>query len=95
MLRSYRSQRSFPFSVKYDWSIFLGLHTNLRQPHAAHKPNSLTNRNQFNIVFLFVFEQEMQDKMLRDSAGADGDDFMAELEELCRDDGDATMSTIS
>jgi calmodulin-binding transcription activator len=33
--------------------------------------------------------------MLKDSAGTDGSDFMAELEELCRDDGDATMSIIS
>ncbi|KAJ1291949.1 hypothetical protein BS78_02G355400 [Paspalum vaginatum] len=41
--------------------------------------------------------QAVQERMLADSAGADGDDFMAELEELCRDDGqdDAQMSTIS
>ncbi|KAK3127743.1 hypothetical protein QOZ80_7AG0577870 [Eleusine coracana subsp. coracana] len=39
--------------------------------------------------------KEMQDKMLSDSARGDGSDLMAELEELCRDDGDATMSTIS
>lgn len=39
--------------------------------------------------------QAMQDRMLADSAAADGGDFMAELEELCRDDGDAQMSTIS
>ncbi|XP_066391254.1 calmodulin-binding transcription activator 2-like isoform X2 [Miscanthus floridulus] len=39
--------------------------------------------------------QAMQDRMLADSAGTDGGDFMAELEELCRDDGDAPMSTIS
>ncbi|CAL5084144.1 unnamed protein product [Urochloa decumbens] len=38
--------------------------------------------------------QEMQDRMLSDSAGTDGD-LMAELEELCRGDGDAPMSTIS
>ncbi|AQK98289.1 Calmodulin-binding transcription activator 2 [Zea mays] len=37
----------------------------------------------------------MQDRMLADSAGTDGGDFMTELEELCRDDGDAPMSTIS
>lgn len=39
--------------------------------------------------------QAMQDRMLADSAGTDGGDFMTELEELCRDDGDAPMSTIS
>ena len=37
----------------------------------------------------------MQDRMLADSTGTDGGDFMTELEELCRDDGDAPMSTIS
>ncbi|OEL22907.1 Calmodulin-binding transcription activator 1 [Dichanthelium oligosanthes] len=37
----------------------------------------------------------MQDRVLSDSAGADGGDLMAELEELCRGDGDAPMSTIS
>ncbi|KAG2646908.1 hypothetical protein PVAP13_2KG546800 [Panicum virgatum] len=39
--------------------------------------------------------QAMQDMMLSDSAGADGNDLMAELEGLCRGDGDAPMSTIS
>ncbi|CAL5061549.1 unnamed protein product [Urochloa decumbens] len=39
--------------------------------------------------------QEMQDTMLSDSAGTDGGDLMAELEELCRGDGDAPMSTMS
>ncbi|WVZ66739.1 hypothetical protein U9M48_015923 [Paspalum notatum var. saurae] len=43
--------------------------------------------------------QAMQERMLADSADADGGDFMAELEELCRDDGrgdgDVQMSTIS
>ncbi|KAM0901596.1 hypothetical protein ACQ4PT_019876 [Festuca glaucescens] len=35
----------------------------------------------------------IQDKMLSDIADVDGGDFMADLEDLCRDD-DATMSTI-
>ncbi|CAN6206127.1 unnamed protein product [Urochloa humidicola] len=39
--------------------------------------------------------QEIQDRMLNDSAGTDGGDLMAELEELCRGDGDAPMSTTS
>nr|CAB3455006.1 unnamed protein product [Digitaria exilis] len=39
--------------------------------------------------------QAVQDSMLSDSGGADGGDLMAELEELCRGDGDATMSNIS
>ena len=47
------------------------------------------------LSMLLTFVQAMQDRMLADSAGTDGGDFMAELEELCRDDGDAPMSTIS
>lgn len=42
-----------------------------------------------------IFGQATQDRMLADSAVPDGGDFMAELEELCRDDGDEHMSTIS
>ncbi|KAL6657568.1 hypothetical protein ACP70R_005348 [Stipagrostis hirtigluma subsp. patula] len=39
--------------------------------------------------------QAMQDRMLSDSAAADGGDFMNELEDLCQLDGDAPMSTFS
>lgn len=42
-----------------------------------------------------IFEQATQDGRLSHAAGADGGDLMAELEELCRGDGDAPMSTIS
>lgn len=44
---------------------------------------------------MLIFVQAVQDSMLSDSGGADGGDLMAELEELCRGDGDATMSNIS
>ena len=47
------------------------------------------------LYMLVIFGQAMQDRMLSDTAGADGNDLMAELEELCRGDGDAPMSTIS
>ncbi|XP_062189056.1 calmodulin-binding transcription activator 1-like isoform X2 [Phragmites australis] len=48
-----------------------------------------------NCVAKLQESQAMQDRMLSDSAGADGSDFMAELEDLCREDGDAPMSTFS
>ncbi|XP_062188162.1 calmodulin-binding transcription activator 3-like [Phragmites australis] len=47
-----------------------------------------------NCVTELQESQAVQDRMLSDPTGADGGDFMAELEDLCRDDGDTPLSTI-
>ncbi|KAL6856241.1 hypothetical protein ACP4OV_019043 [Aristida adscensionis] len=74
-----------------------------RLERALARVHSMTQypeaRDQYHRLQTCVTElqesQAKQDRMINDSAAADGGDFMSELEDLCQLDGDVPMSTIS